>query len=367
MADEKMSEFGSVTSITGSDEVIILASGNKRISFTNFKTAVLSGGLAATLSVSSTTGSATIRFSQATASRVAILDSNKDLTHSIVTVTELAYLSGATNNIQTQLDGLSALISSVQNNTFWKDSVVVASTANLTLSGIQTIDGILLVAGNRVLVKDQTDSTENGIYICRSTAWERADDFEAGGKIAGATVTVQRGSVNADRIFRCTNDAPDDVGTANITFVDAGGTSYTGTSNKITITGSVITIASTYVGQTSITTLGTISTGVWQGSQISPAYLDLEATARTGLSIQFDRDAFYGTSSSPETGSAITINTSGARNGVVQRLMHQAASEPSYPGEFVKISGTYNSAKVNYYTIERISSTKYHVWIYQEP
>ena len=58
----------------------------------------------------------------------------------------------------------------------FKPSVKAASTANLTLSGAQTVDGIALIAGDRILVKDQTATEENGIYLVAAGAWTRATD-----------------------------------------------------------------------------------------------------------------------------------------------------------------------------------------------
>jgi hypothetical protein len=81
----------------------------------------------------------------------------------------------------------------------WKDAVVAASTGNLTLSGAQTVDGVAVVAGNRVLVKDQTTTSENGIYIVASGAWTRATDFDAlADSINSAAVFVQQGATQND-------------------------------------------------------------------------------------------------------------------------------------------------------------------------
>jgi uncharacterized cupin superfamily protein len=76
-----------------------------------------------------------------------------------------------------------------------RGAALVATTANITLSGAQTIDGVSVVAGNRVLVQAQTDTTENGIYVAAAGAWARSDDFNATNQIAyGTRVYVQSGA-----------------------------------------------------------------------------------------------------------------------------------------------------------------------------
>src|SRR5688500_10888044 len=79
-----------------------------------------------------------------------------------------------------------------------KAPVKAATTANITLSGTQTIDGVSIVADDRVLVKDQTDTTENGIYIASSSSWERALDFDGSRDVVtGTKVFVVSGTTNA--------------------------------------------------------------------------------------------------------------------------------------------------------------------------
>ena len=105
-----------------------------------------------------------------------------------------------------------------------KDSVVATTTANITISGTQTIDGVSLSAGNRVLVKDQSTQTENGIYICAAGSWSRADDLAVGGDAAGAFVFVEQGTVNAENGFVCTsNKGSAVVGTNNLVFAQFSG------------------------------------------------------------------------------------------------------------------------------------------------
>lgn len=85
-----------------------------------------------------------------------------------------------------------------------KEAVRVATTANITLSGLQTIDGISLSAGQRVLVKDQTSAPQNGIYVVASGAWSRSTDFDSLSpidEINKAYVAVQEGTANAGKLY----------------------------------------------------------------------------------------------------------------------------------------------------------------------
>jgi hypothetical protein len=75
-----------------------------------------------------------------------------------------------------------------------KRSTKAATTANITLSAAQTVDGIALIAGDRCLVKNQTATAENGIYQVNAGAWTRTADADAGSEIAGATVNVDQGT-----------------------------------------------------------------------------------------------------------------------------------------------------------------------------
>lgn len=100
-----------------------------------------------------------------------------------------------------------------------KDSVRVATTANITLSGTQTIDGVSVVADDRVLVKDQSTGSQNGIYLCKASAWQRADDLAAGASAAGVFTFVEEGTSNGDLGFVCTTNAGSDtVGTNALAF-----------------------------------------------------------------------------------------------------------------------------------------------------
>lgn len=102
----------------------------------------------------------------------------------------------------------------------WKSPVRAASTANLTLSAEQTVDGIALVDGDRVLVKDQTTGLQNGIYIVRTGAWDRAPDWDGNGDVVTGTsvFVIPGGSTNAKRVYYVSTTGAIVVGTTSVAF-----------------------------------------------------------------------------------------------------------------------------------------------------
>ncbi len=122
-----------------------------------------------------------------------------------------------------------------------KASVKAASTANIaSLSGAMTIDGVALVAGDRVLVKDQTTTSANGVYVVAAGAWARADDLSAWSEFVSAYLFVEQGTVNADVGFLCTVDAGGTLGTTAITFVQFSGAGQVVAGAGLTKTGNTI-------------------------------------------------------------------------------------------------------------------------------
>jgi phage-related tail fiber protein len=100
-----------------------------------------------------------------------------------------------------------------------KQSVRVATTGNIVLSGLQTLDGVLQVAGDRTLVKNQTAAKDNGIYIAASGAWVRAADADASLEVTPSlTVVVEQGTTQADTLWQLVTDGPIVLGTTALTF-----------------------------------------------------------------------------------------------------------------------------------------------------
>lgn len=96
----------------------------------------------------------------------------------------------------------------------------VATTGAITLSALQTIDGIALAAGDRVLVKNQADDTENGIWVADTGDWDRSKDFDGNlDVVVGTICTVNEGTINANTAWQVdSSDDPVEVGSSDITF-----------------------------------------------------------------------------------------------------------------------------------------------------
>lgn len=135
-----------------------------------------------------------------------------------------------------------------------KASVVAGTTVNITLSGTQTIDGVAVVAADRVLVKNQTASADNGLYLCAAGAWTRTTDMDTWAEVPGAYVFVETGSTLADTGWVCTSDAGGTIGVtaitwaqfsgagsgvSSITFGSTGLTPATATTGAVTVAGTL--------------------------------------------------------------------------------------------------------------------------------
>ncbi len=168
-----------------------------------------------------------------------------------------------------------------------KASCRVASTATLTLSATQTIDGVAVIAGDRVLVKNQTTASDNGIYDVAAGAWTRSADSDTSLEFnSGAFTFIEEGTANGGKGYVLTTANPITLGTTSLTFtlfsssgaITAGtDLSFSGTTLNVNVDGSSITtngsnqlaIHTSWVGQAAITTLGTITTGTWSATAIT--------------------------------------------------------------------------------------------------
>lgn len=138
-------------------------------------------------------------------------------------ITSLASGTAGTDAVNKgQLDAVAAIADAAAQGVAIKRAVRAVATTNITLSGPQTIDGVSLVANDRVLVAGQSSASANGIYVVQAAAWVRATDADSGSELApGTQVAVTEGVTsgpasaggNADSIWRLTSDAAITIGT----------------------------------------------------------------------------------------------------------------------------------------------------------
>jgi hypothetical protein len=175
------------------------------------------------------------------------------------------------------------------NGTDWKQSVRVGTVANITLSGLQTVDGISVAAGDRVLVKNQTNGAENGLYNAASGAWTRTTDADAAAEVtAGLTVMIEEGTTQADTQWRLTTDGTITVGTTAVTFVQIGAAvSYTA-GNGIIVAGTVVSVdPAVTVRKYAATVGGATSIAVTHGLNTLDVHVQVYLVA-TGESVECD-------------------------------------------------------------------------------
>ena len=262
--------------------------------------------------------------SDATASKIAKRDGNGNI--KVATPTDAAH-AATKGYVDAARQGLDV-----------KQSVRAATTGPVTLAtdleAGDTLDTtVTLVAGNRILVKNQSTASQNGIYVVQASgAPVRAADANGTtdtGEVSGGTfVFVEEGTLNADSGFVVSSNGTINVGSDAMNWVQFSGAgaitagdgltqdgttiNAVGTTDRISVSANAIDIASTYVGQNTITTLGTITTGTWNGVDIAVADggtgASTAADARTNLGIK-------------TTSGAVTTSTS-----VLARTAHQACA-----------------------------------------
>jgi hypothetical protein len=140
-----------------------------------------------------------------TASTLVLRDASGNIVVNGISATSGTVGTNAVN--PTDIVNLATLLSYLSTGTKYKEPVRVATTANIILSGTQTIDGIALAVNDRILVKNQTNAIENGLYLVKSGAWVRTDDMPVNFIASGVHVIVTEGTLNQDKVYICTTDS----------------------------------------------------------------------------------------------------------------------------------------------------------------
>lgn len=236
-------------------------------------------------------------------------------------------------NVATPIAGTDAAnkdyVDSVAQGLDPKQSVRAASTANISsLSGPQTIDGISLVAGDRVLVKDQTTASQNGIYVVAASAWSRSNDANVWDELVSAYVFVESGTTNADNGYLCTVDPGGTLGTTAVTWVQfsgagqitaGAGLSKTGNTLDV-VAGTGITVAADDVALTGqALALHNLSTnGLFTRTGAGTVAARSIATSGTGISVS-NGD---GVSGNPTLSLSAALSTVGGLTPAADRIAY---------------------------------------------
>ena len=176
--------------------------------------------------------------------------SKEDHTHAFTPAADLSMATYKLTNVGTPTADTDAAnkgyVDSVAQGLDPKASVIAATTTAGTLAtsfaDSQVVDGITLATNDRILIKNQADAAENGIYVvAASGAPARAADMNAGAEFPGAFVFVETGTVNADTGWVCTTNAPITVDVTDITFTQFSGAGTYTASNGVLLTGSNFT------------------------------------------------------------------------------------------------------------------------------
>ena len=247
----------------------------------------------------------------------------------------------------------------------FKNPALLATTANITLSGLQTIDGVTTVAGDRVLVKNQTNNADNGIYNANAGAWTRTTDANTYDQLVSAVVFIEEGSTNSGGGYYCSAQPGGTLGvtaipwsnlslsgsyaagtgltltgfTFSITPVGSAGTYGTASTTPYITTnasGQVTTITNTSIAisaaqitsgtiassrisgsYTGITGVGTLTAGTWNASTIAVAYGGTGASTLTGYVYGNGTGAMTAATTIPTTALSGTITNAQLANSTI--------------------------------------------------
>lgn len=206
----------------------------------------------------------------------------------------------------------------------WKNAVRAKSTGNVTLSGLQTIDGVASLADGRYLLNSQTDPKQNGIWLMKSGAWVRPTDADSGDELWTSTVAVTLGTVNKNTQWTCLNTTGPTIGTDNITYGQISGAGTYAGSAGVTLTGNLFSADLSYLN------------GYYpqlSSSYANPAWISSLAQSKityTGTTSQYVKgDGSFGTATisgvslgsnlTDLTANDATITFSGSYNGSTAR------------------------------------------------
>jgi hypothetical protein len=218
----------------------------------------------------------------------------------------------------------------------WKQPVLCATTANITLTGLQTIDGVTVVAGDRVLVKNQSTASQNGIYLASATAWSRAPDADTWNELISAITFIETGSTLTGTAWYCTAQPGGTIGTTAVNWSNFSVAASYSAGTGLTLTTGVFSITNTGVsagayGSASKTLTATVN-AQGQLTVLAASDIAIANTQVSGLGTMSTQNAnsitvtggsingttIGGSTAAAVTGTTITANTqfTGAGTGL---------------------------------------------------
>lgn len=199
----------------------------------------------------------------------------------------------------------------------FKHSALVATTAAITLSGLQTVDGVALSAGARVLVKNQAAGKDNGLYlVVAGGAWTRCADVDTSAKVTpGMLVPVEKGTINADSTWQLVTDGPITLGVTTLAFEMAFGRTGVGAGTYRSVT---VDAYGRVVAATNPTTVA--------GYGLTDVYTKTQIDQALALKAPLASPALTGTPTAP-TAAAGTNSTQLANTAFVTKALLDALPE----------------------------------------
>lgn len=262
----------------------------------------------------------------------------------------------------------------------YKQSVRCATTANITLSGTQTIDGVSVVAGNRVLVKNQTTASQNGIYVVNASTWTRSTDADAADEIGAAVVNVDSGTANGGELWTTTFKITDTLGTTAMNWYEvlyntgtwgisiSGSAATLTTGRTIGMTGDVTWTSASFNGSANVTGTATLAnsgvTAASYGGNNSIPSLTVDAKGRITAASTVTPSGTWGISVS---GNAATASSASAITGGIPnntdhyislRVIRNSNTSTNSDGMFIGY-GNANSGSTRIYSAGSTSGHYY--------
>ena len=249
-----------------------------------------------------------------------------------------------------------AYVDSVAQGLSAKKSVRAATTTNITLSGTQTVDGVALNVGDRVLVKAQPSPAPHGIYIVSGSGWTRAPDMDIWAEVPGAFVWVEEGTTQADTAWICIANQGGTLGSSAIDWSQFSSATGITAGSGLTKTGNTFDVGEgnglSVLADTVNVASGGITDGMIAAGNLDPNKLmaavpvtkgGTGATTAAGARTAINAPSYYSSTGPPGAASSWTITQSqhlcGAKRGLIVQIQDETSGAIELPDVVVASNG----------------------------